>query len=198
MSQPEKPEDIECVLCRKKYPMHRGYGSQGQISGWRKVCDHCIKLWELGKKKTTLAKTDGKMGHAAVKLVLKMDGRDGNEKGDTTIKSADIIAAMGGVKLKGTSLVGRFSAPEGTIRIGKSGEYDWGATEVVQVPEARAKAMDKILNAFHSALANVRVDGFNHGRNLLAGLAKGELRIETFDEQVNNARAGRKPRGSWG
>ena len=192
----EKPT-IECRLCRKEYELKHSFHENRPIDEWTKVCVDCKKLWELGKKREKAAKADGKLGHAAVKLVIKTDGREGDPKGDTTIKSGDIIAAMGGVKLKGTSIVGRFSTPKGTIQIGRAGEWDWGGTEIIQVPEARAKAMDKVLSAFHAALAKARVDGFNEGRNLLAGLADGSVKVADYSEQADNARVGKRPRGRF-
>ncbi len=187
---------LRCKLCLKDKRCSKRF--RGDDWEWRGVCPDCYKFWEVGKKKDKLLASDGKMGHAKVILVLKVDGKDGDPKGATTVKSADIIAAMGAVKLKGTSQGGPFHKPMGTIFIGESNRNSWmmGASELVQVPEARAKAMAKIVSAVINALALSYANGFQAGRNILAGLAKGEVRIETFSELSDKAARGKDPR-SW-
>ena len=192
-------DDNECVLCRK--PKLKA-GLHGQLD-WRKICTNCVKLWELGKKTVILNKAeqgDGKLGYASVILVFPTDGRQGEPGGATEFKSADIIAAMGAVKLKGTSLNKRFSQPEGTVVVGDSINKDanaWnftGGRELVSVPTSRAQAMRKILGCVFNAIAQARIDGFNEGRNLLKGLATGSVTIDDFTEQSDEAAEGRRPR----
>lgn len=192
-------DDNECVLCRKptlKSQPFSGYD-------WRKICTNCFKLWELGKQTTKLNKAeqgDGKLGYASVILVFPTDGRQGEPGGATEFKSADIIAAMGAVKLKGTTLTKKFSQPEGTVVVGQSINKDansWnytGGRELVSVPTSRAEAMRKILGCVFNAIAQARIDGFNEGRNLLKGLATGSVKIDDFTEQSDEAAEGRRPR----
>lgn len=189
-------DKIECVLCGKKYPVNKGFGSSRGplISGWRKVCDPCVTLWEVGKKR---AKTvEGKLTTARVLLKMKTDGRAGDPEKVVEIKSADIAAAMGAVKLRGTSAAGRFDRAD--FNIGQDANHGWmdGGSEIVEVPEARAKAMKKIIETIFNALAAARVDGFNEGRNLLTGLATGSVQIDDFTDQTEQAGKGKRPR--WG
>lgn len=107
---------VECVLCRKEKDSPKWSGGWA----WSKVCPECRVFWELGKKKEKLAKSEGKAGHAKVIFEMKTDGKDGDPLGDTTIRSKDIIAAMGATGLRGTSISGRFSTPEGTVFVGRS------------------------------------------------------------------------------
>lgn len=176
-------DEMDCSLCGKKIPVH-----------WRRVCEACFKLWELGRKRVKMVKSDGRLGHARVVLVVKTDGEDGDPVGDTAIKSGDLIAAMGAVKLRGTSMGGRFDAPDGTVFVGKSVRHGWmsGGAELVQVPEARAKAMARIVAAFFNALAKAKVDGFNSGRSLLTALAEGSVTVSDFQEMSDKAMEGKR------
>lgn len=67
-------------------------------------------------------------------------------------------------------------------------------SELVQVPESRAKAMAKIISAVFDAIAKARVDGFNEGRNLLKSLADGSTTVDDFSDQCDEAEKGRRPR----
>jgi len=182
----EPKATMDCDLCRNKIPLH-----------WRHVCDSCFQFWELGRKRQKLGKSEGRLGHANVVLELKFDGEDGNPEKPFEIRSKDLIAAMGAMKLRGTSLHKRFSRPDGAINIGMSERHHWmiGGSELVQVPESRAVAMAKIVAAVFNALARARVDGFNDGRNLLAGLANGQITTGQFDAMSEKVADGRRPSG---
>ncbi len=57
--------------------------------------------------------------------------------------------------------------------------------------------MARVVAAFYNAIAKARVDGFNEGRNLLTGLASGSVSLESFSEQADNSRVGKKPKKRW-
>lgn len=189
---------VECNLCRKeKKCPSQSYGSLGIHSWqWRKVCPDCYVLWEIGKKRAKVDKAEAADGHAKIVLEVKVDGKDGDPLGDTTIRSKDIIAAMGATGLRGTSLGGRFNTPKGTVFVGQSNTASWmsGGSELVKVPESRAKAMSKIVSAIFNAIAKARIDGFNEGRNLLKSLAEGRTTVDDFSDQCDEAEKGKRPR----
>jgi len=184
-------KEMKCRLCRKTKKLHQNFGV-GDWS-WRGVCNECFRLWELGKKAEKAAKADGTDIFVAVKLALKLDGKHRDAIPETQIRSTDIIAAMGAVKLRGTEMGGPWHGVTPKFHIGDSGSgWDFGGFERVKVAKSRAAAMKRIIDAFMGALARVRLDGFTDGRNLLAGLAKGWVKVSDFDEKADNAAAGRK------
>lgn len=206
MSDQEKPSLIECRLCRKnkKYVTPYSYDRfKNEIEPWAKVCTDCVELWEIGKRAAKASKEEGKPVQAYVHREVPVNAKMGKADGSVEVKGSDIIAAMGAIKLRGTEAGKGLSFKHDRIKIVEvQDEKDWqyvgGQTEVVQVPQSRAAAMKRIFAAFYNAIAKARVDGYNEGRNLLAGLAKGEVRLDDFEERCDNVRAGKKPTSRWG
>jgi hypothetical protein len=202
MSEEKKYPEIECRLCRKKYECPPAYHHGRKIDEWSKVCQPCHDMWELGKKAAKAARADGKDMEAMVPQTVPTNTKLGNVEGPTDIKGLDVIAAMGAVSLRGTEMGSRFGGSGERINIvSHQDERDWvyiaGQSLTIKVPKARAMAMQKIVTAFLNAIAKARVEGFNEGRNLLLGLAKGEVSLETYSEQADNSRVGKKPRKRW-
>lgn len=202
--EPKKPQTIECRLCRKPKRWEGPFAPhRSEIDEWSKVCKECIEFWELGKKAAKAAKSDGKDTETRVPSLVPVNPKLGDAGGPTVVKGLDIIAAMGGISLRGTEMGSKFGGSGERLSIVEMQDKgDWtyvgGGSLPFKVPKARAIAMQKVVTAFLNAIAKTRVDGFNEGRNLLAGLAKGELKLEDFDVQTDNARAGKKPKKRWG
>ncbi len=195
---------VECVLCRKEKPSPKTTYAGLNIFSWeqRRVCPDCVNLWELGGKADKASKADGKPARVEVPSLVPVHPKLGDANGTTEINGLDIIAAMGGISIRGTEAGSRFASGEKLNIVEHQDSDDWvyigGQSLPVSVPQKRAVSMKKIVSAFLNAIAKARVDGFNEGRNLLSGLAKGEISLEDYSEQADNARAGRKPRKRWG
>lgn len=201
----KKITTVQCRLCRKEKRWEGPYSqSRNEISEWTRVCNDCTAIWEVGKKAMAATKADGKDVEARVYVEIPTDHRMGDPKGDAVVRGKDIMAAMGGIGLRGTVIGSRWHGGKKTIVIisEKNDERDGGYVSgggslEFKVQKNRAEAMRRVVSAFYNAIARARVYGFNEGRSLLAGLAKGELKLENFSQQVDNARLGRKPRTSW-
>jgi hypothetical protein len=190
---------VECVLCRKKKESPRHDGNWN----WSRVCPECESFWELGKRAAKASRADGKDHEVLVPSLVPMSPKLGDVSGPVEIKGLDIIAAMGGASIRGTAMGSRFGGSGERMSIVSSQDKDdWeyisGGSLPVKVPNSRAVAMKKIFTAFLNALAKARVEGFDEGRNLLLGLSKGEVSLDTFSEQADNSRAGIKPKKRWG
>lgn len=200
MTEDPKPTKIECKLCRKE-KIHTSPFTKwrNEIDAWSNICHDCFKMWELGKKRAKSSAGEGPLVFAKVVLKMNLDGRRlGDPEVEPVIKSADLVTAMGGTKLRGSKLGERWAGSQGEIHIGGSKEgleYGVGAAERIEVPKARAEAMKRVVTAFLHAIAAARVVGFNEGRDLLACLARGSVKLEDYDERVDNARAGKRPTG---
>jgi hypothetical protein len=199
----KKGQSIECRLCRKM-AFYQGPFQEwrNDIDAWVKVCKECRALWELGKKTAAATKTDGKELVASVHLELPTDYRSGDAKGSVEVRGKDIMTAMGGVSLRGTAMGDRWRKKEqerisiDELQDEDDDRYVGGGSMDFTVPKSRAEAMARVVRGFFNAIAKARVDGFNEGRNLLSALAKGEVSLEDYSEQADNARAGKKPRTS--
>lgn len=194
-------DKIRCTLCRKDKKYLPPYVGGSEIHPADRVCNECKRLWELGRKREKAAKADEALTFARVTLEVALNPAKGLPQGDMTLRSTDLIAAMGATKLRGTDMGGRWEKPENAIGIGFKNDKDTyyipDGNELVQVPKARATAMAKIISCFYNALAKARVDGFNEGSSLLKRLAEGGVSLDSFSVQCDNARAGRKPRGRY-
>jgi hypothetical protein len=190
---------IECVLCRKKYDTAVvDVARTNRINAWSRVCNDCVGLWEEGKRSRTANKRDGKPIVAAVINKVELEGRAGNPQAETELRALDIIMAMGATKLRGTDAGDIWRGDKPAVFIGRENEghehYAYlGGSERVRVPRARAEAMARIIAAFYDACAKARVRGFDEGRNLVAALARGEVKVEDYSAKVDNARAGYRP-----
>lgn len=202
MSDERKGVTIECKLCRKPKVWRSPYNSyENQISEWSKVCDDCVALWELGKKTIAATKTDGKETEGTVYIDLPTDPRMGDPKASTEVRGKDIQTALGGVSLRGTAMGDRWNK-RGAENISITAPIDkndrWytsgGGSLSFKVPKARAETTRRIASGFYNAIAKARVEGFEEGRNLLLGLSKGTVSLDSFSEQADNTRAGKKPR----
>ena len=204
MSEEKKPTTIECKLCRKEKVWKSLYNKrENKISEWSKVCNDCEALWELGKKTISATKADGKECEATAYVNVPTDAKMGDPKAPIEIRGKDIQTAVGGVSLRGTAMGDPWEKVKGGIKnvsiTGATDENDHyyisgGGCLSFKVPASRAEAMKRIIAGFYNAIAKARVDGFEEGRNLLLGLAKGDVSLETFSEQADNTRAGKKPR----
>jgi hypothetical protein len=201
MSEEQKPKTIECRLCRKPKEWTTQWNHRAnEISEWSKVCRDCEKLWELGKKTMAATKADGKETTARAHIDTPTTPKRGDPQGPTEVRGKDIMLALGGIGLRGTELGRRFGDKGEIISITQSTDDgdNWyisgGGSVDFKVPRARAEAMKRIVGAFFNAIAKARVDGFNEGRNLIAALAKGEVSLDSYSEQVDNSRVGKKPK----
>ena len=205
MSERKKPvKVIECVLCRKPKGWNSPYNSyENHISEWSKVCCECEKMWELGKKTMAASKSDGKGDYGARPHRNAYDAEAG---GSARLYGSSRKGHYDGARrrlLRGTQIGRRFGEKGEIISVTKSTDDDdnWyigGGSLEFKVPRARAEAMGRVVGAFFNAIAKARVDGFEEGRNLLSGLAKGTVSLESFSEQADNTRAGKKPRRRGG
>lgn len=207
MSGPHAPSPaqiIECVLCRKKKEYRQPYSTGGsEISAWSKVCNDCEAFWELGKKAAKATKADGKEMRASAPSEVPVHPKMGDPKASVVVKGTDIMAALGGISLRGTARGDTWrDGVENYSIVELQDRGDWtyvgGQSVTFTAPKARIVAMQRIVAGFLNAIAKARVDGFNEGRNLLTGLASGSVSLESFSEQADNARAGRKPKKRWG
>lgn len=184
---------IRCGLCMKDKKFYHQFTTwTNEIQEGSEVCVECRKQWERGRKVSQSSKTDGKVIPARVVLVIESDGRDVDPKKNSIIKAADVAAAMGAVSLRGTSMNSKWHGVS-EMTIGRPEEsYSSGGSQIVEVPKGRAEAMKRIIDAFFSATAKARVEGFNDGRDLIKGLATGSVQPDEFTEKSDNARAGKR------
>lgn len=203
MSDKKAVKVIECVLCRKPKNWNSPYNLyENQICEWSKVCRTCEELWELGKKTMAATKADGKGTQARVYIHVPTHAKMGDALGPVEVDGKDIMRALGGVSLRGTAMGGAFRGPgrENIVSISSASDPDdnlyisGGGSLDFKVPKERAEAMKRVIVGFFNAIAKARVDGFNEGRNLLLGLAHGHVSLESFSEQADNARVGKKPK----
>lgn len=204
MSYDEKVVKIDCVLCRKPKIWRSPYQKfRNDINESTKVCNDCFDFWELGKKTAKATQADGKDTKTSVPIKVPISVRMGNPEGPTEVLGKDVMAAMGGVGLRGTELGGKWHGHPTHINLVNHQDkedsfYIGGGSLEFKVPVARSNAMKKIMVAFFNAIAKARVDGFNEGRNLLTALANGDVSLETYSERADNARVGRKPKTRFG
>jgi len=199
---------VTCTLCRKEKDSPKTTYTALGIHSWqqRAVCPDCVNIWEIGKKTMAASKADGKDTEARVHIEVPehLHARMGDPLGVTAVRGKDVMTAMGGVSLRGTEIGGRGHNSEKDIvnisatQDDRDTSYIGGGTLSFKVPKARAEAMKRVVAAFFNIVAKARVDGFNEGRNLLAGLAKGTVKLEDFSEQADNSRVGKKPQTRWG
>ena len=198
---------VTCTLCRKEKNSPKQTYSANGIHSWqhRGVCPDCVSIWEIGKKTMAASKVDGKDSEARVQievpahLLTKM----GDPLGPTQVRGKDVMTALGGVSLRGTEIGSRWhGGKKDIVNISETQDdrdtsHIGGGTLNFKVPKARAEAMKRVFAAFYNIVAKARVDGFNEGRNLLLGLSKGEVSLESYSQQTDNARAGKKPKKRW-
>lgn len=126
----------------------------------------------------------------------------GDPGSSAAIKGTDVVAAMGGISLRGTAMGGNWRngvENHSIVELQDKDDYLYVGGQSVEftAPKARVLAMKRVVAAFFNAIAKARVEGFNEGRNLLTGLARGEVTLESFSEQADNARVGKKPKKRW-
>lgn len=157
------------------------------------ICGDCRGSWKVGVEVKKMRKTEEKIVKALVEWYPHMSAHHGDVEGNTDLHWTDIAAAMGAVSLSDSGLDWFGGRPR---EIGDSANPSFGSKsqELVQVPEARALAMEKILRAFHNGVAKAKADGIDEGRNLLLGLARGEVKLSDYDETTAAAAMQRKRR----
>lgn len=202
MADEKKPDMIQCRLCRKD-GKRKDWRGIGDVEEWSRICDECRGFWELGKKAAKAAAADGKEFDVSVPNdIPAANPKLGDPKGPTEIKGKDVVTAMGGISLRGTEAGKAFNGADKRINLVElQDREDWmyvgGGSMRFKAPKSRAEAMKRILTAMANAVAKARVAGFDEGRNLLAGLASGNVSLDQFSEQTDNSRAGKKPRKTW-
>lgn len=155
------------------------------------VCNTCRSAWTIGKRTIAMKKDEEKLVKAIVEWYPHMAAHQGDVEGPTDLHWTDIAQAMGAISLRDSGLDWYSGKPR---EIGDAAHPTFGSKsqELVQVPESRARAMEKILRAFYNGVAKAKAEGIDEGRNLLAGLARGTIKISDFDETAEAARMQRR------
>lgn len=187
MSRGGRRKEVPCALCEEPTLDDGG------------VCDVCRDLAKLGA--TIIAKQKRDKERVVVEMPrwrLDLSPSDGKpiegSKSEAEISSADLAAAMGLVDppepTKSYKMTNEVVDHGKRIAIGFSqirqrGSYDSAPRKFLGTKE-QAEATAALFVRLQNIVTAAYHDGFDRGRNLLASLSSGEVKLEYFDEQIDS------------